>query len=234
MLSDNSSIPTSVQNTQTAARLYEVQINPFRLEYVTVKSAPTQSKYNLFDYIVIQYYKENLLGQIINIKDIPEFSSTGRCQILRLANEADFIRKKTLQKQAQDTKQFFEDLFKQFKIAAKVVFIDYDLNHYKTYCYIISERKINYLLLHETAVDSLKTRVAIKQIGVRDYARCAGGIGICGREQCCRVFLQNIQSITLTMVRHQNIFTEPEKITGNCGKLRCCLMYENLNKGTQQ
>jgi cell fate regulator YaaT (PSP1 superfamily) len=233
MLNDNSCSAATTNPIRTAARLYEVEINPFRLEYVTAKSASDQPQYNLYDHIVIQYYKENLLGQIINIKDIPELDRASRCQILRLANESDFNRKKTLLKQTADTGQFFEDLFKQFKLTAKVVFIDFDLNHYKTYCYMISERKINYLLLHETAVDSLKTRVAIKQVGVRDYARCIGGIGICGREQCCSRFLKNIQSITLTMVRHHNIFTEPEKITGNCGKLRCCLMYEQLSKGNQ-
>lgn len=213
-------------NGYTSTQLYEVQINPFHIEYAVVKSSSHQPQYNLGNNVIIQIYKENLLGSITGIKNMSAEVSINRCQIIRQATDADFSKKQILQKRALDTKTFFEDLFRRFQIAAKVVFIDFDINYYKTYCYIISERKINYLLLHETAVDSLKTRVAIKQIGIRDFARWIGGLGICGREQCCRSFLQNIQSVTLTMVRQQNIFNEPEKISGNCGKLRCCLMYE--------
>lgn len=224
-IKDNQITPPA-SDISSGSEIYEVQVNPFHLEYAVVKANTAQAHYEIGNHVILQIYKENLLGTIIAIKNSFPDTPVNRCQIIRSATEADFERKRSLQKRCEDTRVFFDDLFRRFKIAAKVVLIDFDINQYKTYCYTVSERKINYLLLHETAVDSLKTRVAIKQVGIRDYARYIGGLGICGREQCCRSFLQNIQSITLAMVRHQHIFLEPEKLSGNCGKLRCCLMYE--------
>ncbi|MEO0075111.1 MAG: regulatory iron-sulfur-containing complex subunit RicT [candidate division WOR-3 bacterium] len=208
--------------------LYEVRIHPFRTESVILKSEPPPC-YKINDYVVVQTNREQNIGQIIKISQIENIASASHAQIIRIATQDDFNRKKNLQNQIRSAHEFFENLFKRFKINAKIVFVDIDLNHYKTYCYIVSEKKIDYLSLHETAADSLKTRIAIKQIGVRDYARCLGGIGICGRQLCCRAFLKNIPSITLSVVREQNIFIEPEKISGLCGKLRCCLLYE-VNK----
>lgn len=205
--------------------LYELRVNPFRIEIAD--SQLGNAELNSGQYVIIHLYKEILLGQIIKIINSSYPLPDTKCHIIRLASESDWARKEILNKKTEELKEFFEHLLKRFKLSAKVVLVDLDFNQHKVYCYLTSERKINYLLLHETAVDSLKTRVAIKQIGVRDYARSIGGLGICGRELCCRMFLPTIQSITLTTARRQNIFVEPEKITGVCGKLRCCITFES-------
>lgn len=204
--------------------LYEIKVNPFRKEIAD--SQLENIELTTGQYVLIKLYKEVLFGQIAKIINLSQPLSDIKYHIIRLANESDLARKEMLNKKSEELKTFFEQLLKRFKLMAKVVFVDLDFNQHKVYCYLTSERKINYLLLHETAVDSLKTRVAIKQIGARDYARCIGGVGICGRELCCQMILQTIPSITLTMARRQNIFIEPEKITGQCGKLRCCITFE--------
>ena len=206
--------------------LYEIEINPFRNESVIMSSEADKTKYKIRDQVVIQINKENLLGEIIKIKDNVQILPDYKNHIVRFANESDLSHKKLLSNRIDETKQFFEQLLKKFKLSAKVVFIDWDLNQHKVYCYLTSDKKINYLLLHETAVDTLKTRVSIKQVGVRDFAKCIGGLGSCGRELCCQKFLQSLQSVTLTMARQQNLYIEPEKISGVCGKLRCCIAFE--------
>jgi cell fate regulator YaaT (PSP1 superfamily) len=206
--------------------LYEIKINPFRSEIGIIKSDSDSTAFNLNEQVIVQINREVFVGQITKIMDAYTPVPTPYLTILRKANESDLARKLSIAKKSQETKEFFEELLKKFKLAAKVILIDWDFNQHKVYCYITSERKINYLLLHETAVDVIKTRVAIKQIGIRDYARSISGLGICGRELCCRVFLHDIQSVTLSMARQQNLYVEPEKISGCCGKLRCCIGYE--------
>jgi cell fate regulator YaaT (PSP1 superfamily) len=210
--------------------LYEIKVNPFRNEFATIKSESDKIKYRLQDSVVIQLGKEIFIGQIVKIKELTQSVPDLKCHILRSINQSDLARKEALHKKTEETKLFVEHLLKKFKLSAKVVYIDWDFNEHKVYCYLTSERKINYLLLHENAVDSLKARVAIKQIGVRDYARSIGGLGICGRELCCRNFLQTIQSVTLSMARQQNLYVEPEKISGACGKLHCCIAFEYLKR----
>ena len=207
--------------------LYDVQINPFRVEYVITKSLEENLGFNLNEQVLIQVNKEILLGEITKIQKLSQSIPEMKSRIMRRANESDLIRKESFGKRTDETKEFFEQLLKRFKLPAKIVLIDWDFTQSKVYCYLTSERKINYLLLHETAVDSLKTRVAIKQIGIRDYARSIGGLAVCGRELCCSSFLKNMQSVTLTMARQQSIYIEPEKISGACGKLRCCISFEN-------
>jgi cell fate regulator YaaT (PSP1 superfamily) len=213
------------ENILTSVR-YEIKINPFRNESVIMSIETAKAKYKIRDQVVIQINKENLLGEIVNIKDNVQILPDYKNHIVRLASESDLSHKKSLGARIDETKQFFEQLLKKFKLSAKVVFIDWDLNQHKVYCYLTSDKKINYLLLHETAVDTLKTRVSIKQVGVRDFAKCIGGLGSCGRELCCQKFLQSLQSVTLTMARQQNLYIEPEKISGVCGKLRCCIAFE--------
>lgn len=210
--------------------LYEIRINPFRNEIGIMKSENDNAEFNLNEQVVVQINREVFIGQITKIMDAYKPLPDQYLTILRKVNESDLAKKISIERKSQETKEFFEELLKKFKLAAKVVMIDWDFNQHKVYCYITSERKINYLLLHETAVDTIKTRVAIKQIGIRDYARSVSGLGICGRELCCRVFLQNIQSVTLSMARQQNLYVEPEKISGCCGKLRCCIGYEQTLK----
>jgi cell fate regulator YaaT (PSP1 superfamily) len=208
--------------------LYEIKINPFRFEYAVSKQENLDL--NRGNQVLIQIYKEVLLGQITKMQKMSQLIPEIRSHIIRLATETDIARKESFNRQSEEVRMFFEQLLKRFQLSAKVVLIDWDFNQSKVYCYLISERKINYLLLHETATDSLKTRVAIKQVGIRDFARSIGGLGVCGRELCCSTFLNTIQSVTLTMARQQSIYIEPEKISGACGKLRCCISFETKQK----
>ncbi|MEO0083305.1 MAG: regulatory iron-sulfur-containing complex subunit RicT [candidate division WOR-3 bacterium] len=213
-------------NNNHTELIYKIKINPFRIEHGIPKSDAKITQFSLNQYVVVQIQKEILLGKIISssVQTLDECSV--KCHILRPAKDEEVSRREFLTKRNAEIETFFSDLFKKFKLPAKVVYIDWDLNLQKVYCYLIADQKINYLLLYETAVDCLKLRVAIKQIGARDCARGFGGIGSCGRELCCCTFLKKLQSITIRMVQKQTSYIEPEKLSGICGKLKCCLAFE--------
>ncbi|MCX7785172.1 MAG: hypothetical protein N2201_02950 [candidate division WOR-3 bacterium] len=203
---------------------FEIQINPFRTELVLVNLTENNEEFNLKDWVVITLYKEILLGKIVWL--VPYSQSAIYGKILRKATEDDFYQQTIIKKEADELYTLIEPIVRSVEPSAKVVLVDKSFNRYKIYCYLIAEKRIDYAKLLKMLNNTLGTRIVIKQIGVRDYTRSLGGIGVCGREICCRTFLETLQSITLSMARQQNIYVEPEKISGVCGKLRCCLAFE--------
>jgi cell fate regulator YaaT (PSP1 superfamily) len=92
--------------------------------------------------------------------------------------------------------------------------------------YFTAENRVDFRELVKDLVQRFKTRIELRQIGVRNEARICGGIGICGRELCCVKFLQNLDTVSVKMAKEQNMLLNPEKISGLCGRLMCCLSFE--------
>jgi cell fate regulator YaaT (PSP1 superfamily) len=229
--------------------LLEVEINPFRKEYF-ITHKPQEMCFQTGEKLIVQCEKEVLLGTLtktipfsedLDEEKIATYLSTARpihnldeaptiakrfCRIVRRANEEDIKLRKTLGEKLKEYKSLSEKFLEKLKITAKIIYLDHPLNQNKLYLYLVAPQKINHQLLFEMLSTQIKIEVVIKQIGSRDYARSLGGIGICGREICCRGFLKTIPPVTLSKVRLQNIVLEPEKISGVCSKLRCCLLYE--------
>jgi len=90
----------------------------------------------------------------------------------------------------------------------------------------VAEKKHNLTKIAPKLAKNFHVRVDFKQIGARDYARCVGGLGQCGRTLCCKIFLKEIPSVTLDMARNQYVFAAPERLSGICGRLLCCLRFE--------
>lgn len=109
----------------------------------------------------------------------------------------------------------------------KFIDIEYKFDRKKLIFYFTADGRVDFRELVKIFAGEYKTRIELKQIGVRDEAQKIGGIGICGRELCCSQFLTNFVSINVSMARDQNLFVKPEKFSGACGKLQCCLKYEH-------
>ena len=108
----------------------------------------------------------------------------------------------------------------------KIVSADLDLTVGQISFTYIADKKYTLNRLAAKLAKLLHVRVEFNQVGARDFARSIGGLGICGMELCCRVFLKNIPSITLDLARKQGLFSAPDKLSGTCGRLLCCLRYE--------
>ena len=109
----------------------------------------------------------------------------------------------------------------------KVVRAEYPLAGQKALFYFVSEERIDFRDLVRDLTQKLRLRIEMRQIGVRDEAKMVGGIGACGRELCCSTFLPSFAPVSIKMAKDQNLVLNPTKVAGQCGRLKCCLVYEN-------
>ena len=105
--------------------------------------------------------------------------------------------------------------------------VEYKFDNSKILFYFIADGRIDFRELVKDLASIYKTRIELRQIGVRDEVKKIGGNGVCGRELCCCTFLSDFEAVSIKMAKEQNISLNPSKISGNCGRLMCCLKYEN-------
>ncbi len=147
--------------------------------------------------------------------------------LLRKANEKDFRMQERNEKRAQIARDFCKRKINETGLPMKLVEVEYLHLGNKAVFYFTAEERVDFRNLVQDLVKRFHTRIELRQIGVRDEAKITGGIGICGRELCCSTWLREFQPISINMGRNQNLSTGPSKLAGQCGRLRCCLRYEN-------
>lgn len=137
-------------------------------------------------------------------------------------------------KMCQEFKEKESDAFekcqgeiKKFELPMKLIEAEYKYDGSKLTFYFSSEKRVDFRELVKSLASIFKTRIEMRQIGVRDEVRRLGGNGICGRELCCCSFLRNFDTVSIKMAKEQNLSLNPTKISGNCGRLMCCLKYEH-------
>lgn len=116
---------------------------------------------------------------------------------------------------------------KEYDLPMKIIDAEYKYDGTKLTFYFSSEKRIDFRDLVKALAAIFKTRIEMRQIGVRDEVKRLGGNGICGRELCCCSFLRNFEAVSIKMAKDQNMSLNPTKISGNCGRLMCCLKYEH-------
>ncbi len=177
---------------------------------------------------------DSLLGEEVG-KVIKSFGDKFNCirkavlipEILRVAGERDleeFSKKRADEKEAFT---FCKSKIKEREIPIKLVKVAFVTNEKKAVFFFTSEGRIDFRDLVRDLARKIKMRIEMKQIGIRDETKIIGGLGICGRQLCCKTFLSNIEPITLQMAKKQNLSINPLKISGQCGRLMCCLSYED-------
>ena len=113
------------------------------------------------------------------------------------------------------------------KLKMNLVTVERQFDHKKITFYFTAEKRVDFRELVRDLAGIFRTRIELRQIGVRDEARLKGGLGVCGREFCCSTFLHEFVPVTLKMAKVQQLPLNPSKLSGPCGRLRCCLTYEN-------
>ncbi|MCP4216707.1 MAG: hypothetical protein GY765_18800 [bacterium] len=165
----------------------------------------------------------NIFNEIKNISCIPE--------ILRKATKRDL---ENFKKKGVDEVKAYDFCLKKIKereIPIKLIKVRFFTSERKAIFYFSSEGRIDFRDLVKDLAKKFRMRIEMRQIGIRDEAKMIGGLGICGRQLCCKTFLNNIEPITLQMARRQNLNMNPIKISGQCGRLMCCLSYEEDHGG---
>ena len=147
-------------------------------------------------------------------------------KVIRLATSEDDERYK--QNKIKEKEAFFickEKIIKH-KLDMKLIDVEYTFDNNKVLFYFTSYERVDFRELVKELASIFKTRIELRQIGVRDETKICGGIGICGRSFCCNTFLGDFQPVSIKMAKEQNLSLNPIKISGICGRLMCCLKYE--------
>lgn len=147
-------------------------------------------------------------------------------KVIRIATEKD--EKMRLQNKAKEKDAFKTCLEKIEKhgLPMKLIDVEYKYDGSKVIFYFTADKRIDFRELVKDLASVFRTRIELRQIGVRDEVKRCGGNGICGRQLCCCSFLGNFETVSIKMAKEQNISLNPSKISGNCGRLMCCLKYE--------
>ena len=154
--------------------------------------------------------------------------------VMRIANEQD---KRTEEKNRQKEKEAFDICLEKIRkhgLEMKLINAEYTFDNNKVLFYFTADGRIDFRELVKDLAAVFRTRIELRQIGVRDETKIRGGIGICGRELCCNTYLSEFSAVSIKMAKEQNLSLNPTKISGVCGRLMCCLTneeeyYEELN-----
>ncbi len=146
--------------------------------------------------------------------------------ILRRANDADMERRRDNIDRERSARTYFLDAVKTHELEMKLVDAEYQLDGNKLTFYFTADGRVDFRSLVKDLAQHFKTRIDLRQIGARDESKRLGGMGICGREVCCESWIRTFEPVTTSMVKEQNLLLNPQKNTGLCGRLRCCLRYE--------
>lgn len=163
--------------------------------------------------------------------DITELESSKIINVLkpviRIAKKEDIKKHEENIKTAKESIKSAEKLIKEYNLKMTVVNANLTFDKKQLLFHFISEERVDFRKLAKELGSIYKTRIELRQIGVRDKAKEVGGIGSCGRCLCCSTFLKSFDSLSINMAKNQNLALNPNKINGACGRLLCCLGYEN-------
>ncbi len=147
-------------------------------------------------------------------------------RVLRIASSDDYAHHQQNLAREQEAFQVCRQKIEEHKLDMKLVKVEYTFDRNKLTAYFTSNGRVDFRTLVKDLAAVFRTRIELKQIGVRDEAKMLGGLGICGRPLCCSQWLGDFQPVSIKMAKEQSLSLNPTKISGVCGRLMCCLQYE--------
>jgi cell fate regulator YaaT (PSP1 superfamily) len=148
-------------------------------------------------------------------------------KVLRMATEKDELRHSDNLKKREKAMSQCQEKIKKHNLDMKLIDVEYTFDNTKVIFYFTADGRVDFRDLVKDLAGVFKMRIELRQIGVRDEAKMLGGIGACGRSLCCHAWLPDFEPVSIKMAKMQNLSLNPTKISGTCGRLMCCLKYEN-------
>ncbi len=146
--------------------------------------------------------------------------------VRRIATEVDYEQLKENRRREKEAVQICLEKIEKHRLEMKLVDVEYTFDHNKIIFYFTADGRVDFRELVKDLAAVFRTRIELRQIGVRDEAKMIGGLGPCGRGLCCTTFLGDFGPVSIRMAKDQNLSLNPSKISGICGRLMCCLRYE--------
>jgi len=147
-------------------------------------------------------------------------------KVIRLASARDLKHAEECRKKEKEAFEVCNKKIKEHNLNMTLTDVEYKFDNSKILFYFTADGRVDFRELVKDLASIYKTRIELRQIGVRDEVKRIGGNGVCGRELCCCSFLSDFETVSIKMAKEQNISLNPSKISGNCGRLMCCLKYE--------
>lgn len=204
---------------------------------VSVRFRPTGKSY-YFDpaglspepgaYVLVQTSRGDECGQVSQgVHSLPDSVVPEELKpVLRIADDADVRR---MRQNREDEKKAFgvaEECIAKQGLEMNLIDVEYTYSRSKVLFYFTADGRVDFRELVKDLAAIFRTRIELRQIGVRDESKMLGGLGICGQPFCCSRFLKNFQPVSIKMAKEQGLSLNPAKISGSCGRLMCCLAYE--------
>ncbi len=180
------------------------------------------------DYVIADTQRGADLGQVATgIREVDESAGPKPTKkLIRLATNEDLQRSADNRVREREAYDICQKKIAEHQLDMKLVSVEYAFDNSKAVFYFTANGRVDFRSLVKDLAGVFKMRIELRQIGVRDEARMLGGLGPCGRQICCGSFLEEFQPVSIKMAKEQNLSLNPTKISGVCGRLMCCLKYE--------
>ena len=198
---------------------------------------PLDFEINKGDHVIVETARGVEYGTAVGeIRELEEEKITQPLKpVLRIARERDDKQQAENREKEKEAFQICLEKIKKHNLDMKLIDTEYTFDNNKILFYFTADGRIDFRELVKDLAAVFKTRIELRQIGVRDETKILGGMGICGRALCCHTFLSEFAPVSIKMAKEQNLSLNPTKISGVCGRLMCCLKneeetYEDLNR----
>ena len=180
------------------------------------------------DFVIVETAQAEEYGEVvISNRNMPEENIVKPLKkVIRIATNKDKKHNDENKEKEKEAFTICQEKVKQHKLDMTLTDVEFKFDNSKVLFYFTADGRIDFRELVKDLASIFKTRIELRQIGVRDEIKRIGGNGVCGRELCCCSFLGNFETVSIKMAKEQNMSLNPSKISGNCGRLMCCLKYE--------
>lgn len=187
---------------------------------------PNHMQFELGQKVIVETPKGlEMATVVLPIKEVEGMDITSK--IVRMATKADLEKVDKMYQKQQHVETIVKQAVEKYQLDFKLVSVDFPFDGSRIVISFVSEDRVDFRELVKDLAQSLKTRVELKQIGVRDQVKEIGSIGVCGKECCCREYLSDFDKVSIKMAKNQGLSLTPSKISGMCGRLMCCLSFED-------
>ena len=189
---------------------------------------PVEFEIKRGDNVIVETSRGVEYGEVVQgIKEIEESAVTKPLkEVIRIATEEDTARFKENKEKEKEAYKICAEKIEDHKLDMKLIEVEYTFDGNKILFYFTSDGRVDFRELVKDLAAVFRTRIELRQIGVRDESKTLGSIGVCGRNLCCSQFLGEFVPVSIRMAKEQGLSLNPTKISGACGRLMCCLKYE--------
>jgi len=192
---------------------------------------PGDLEINAGVYVIVETARGIEYGEVvIPVSEVDESEIVSPLKkVIRIANEEDAKQVELNKKKEKEAFDICVDKIQKHGLDMKLINVEYTFDTNKILFYFTSGSRVDFRELVKDLATVFRTRIELRQIGVRDEAKMLGGLGSCGRQLCCASYLNEFQPVSIKMAKEQGLSLNPTKISGTCGRLMCCLKYEQDN-----